>query len=255
MYQLVRLAQLIGLNALPGFGFLALRWSGGTILALYWIENLLGSLLVAARIDLHRRLTHKRGHYVPQKATTVAISSGSRKKIVSTMLSGFMWIAFVFTLAEGVFLGVLIANLPESEAIDFNSLRFGVRIVAALLATGFLLDLIGIRERPFFWIHRITNAMLSRVFVLFFVVYLGVGALVFFDAPRVGLLVFVALKTFIDIASELPESETGEAPQWQLAIAALFGPKRKAKFAEFARQANKEYGTYSPDDEQQMEVA
>jgi len=71
----------------------------------------------------------------------------------------------------------------------------------------------------------------------------------------VGLLVFVALKTFIDIASELPESETGEAPQWQLAIAALFGPKRKAKFAEFARQANKEYGTYSPDDEQQMEVA
>ena len=255
MYQLVRIAQLIGLNALPGFGFLALHWTGGTVLALYWIENLLGSFLVAARIDLHRRLTHKRGHYVPQKATTVVITSGSRKKTVSTMLAGFMWIAFVFTLAEGVFLGVLIANLPASEAIDFNSLRFGVRIVAALLAGGFLLDLIGMRDRPFFWIHRITNAMLSRVLVLFFVVYLGVGALIFFDAPRVGLLVFVALKTFIDIASELPESQTGEAPEWQLAIAGLFGPERKAKFAEYAREANREYGTYSPEDEQVMEVA
>ena len=136
MYQLVRLAQLIGLNALPGFGFLALRWTGGTVLALYWIENLLGSFLVAARIDLHRRLTHKRGHYVPQKATTVVIGSGPQKKTVSTMLNGFMWIAFVFTLAEGVFLGVLIANLPESEAIDFNSLRYGVCIVAALLVVG-----------------------------------------------------------------------------------------------------------------------
>lgn len=255
MYQLVRIAQLIGLNALPGVGFLALRWTGGTVLTLYWIENLLGTFLIGARIDLHRRLTHKRGHYVSRKSTTVIVGAGPIKKTVSTLLGYFMWAGIGWTLAEAILLRVLIGHLPESEAIDFNALRFGVRIMIALLAAGFLLDLIGLRERPFFWIHRIANAMLRRVWVLFFVVYIGVGALVFFDAPRVGLLIFIALKTFIDIASELPESQTGEAPQWQLAIAGLWGPKRKKEFAFLARGANKEYGTYSPEDENVMDVA
>jgi hypothetical protein len=255
MYQLTRLAQLVGLNAVPGFGFLELHWTSGTILALYWIETLLGSLLVALRIDLHRRLTHKRGHYVTRKANTVTIGSGPQAKKVGTILGGFLAFAFPFTIVEGIFLAAILANLPESDAIDFPSLRFGVRLVTLLLAAGFLIDLIGIRERPFFWIHRVTSAMQSRVVVLFFVVFIGIGALAFFDAPRPALLAFVALKTFVDVASELPESQTGEAPQWQLAIAGMFGAKSKAKFAAYARDANREYGTYSLDDEQIMEVA
>jgi hypothetical protein len=255
MYQLVRIAQLIGLNALPGFGFLALHWTGGTILALYWIENLVGSLLVAARIDLHRRLTHKRGHYTSRDIKAVTVTIDGHPKKLKTLLASFLVTSIVFTLAEGIFLLLILSKLPAADAVDFDSLRFGVRAVTALLAAGFLLDLIGIRDRPFFWIHRIANAMLSRVLVLFFVVFIGVGALVFFDAPRPALLVFIALKTLIDIASELPESQTGEAPQWQLAIAGLFGPQKKAKFAAYARDANREYGTYSPEDEQQMGVA
>ena len=255
MYQFVRLAQLIGLNAVPGFGFISLHWTRGTILALYWIETLLGSLLVAMRIDLHRRLTHKRGHYVTKKSQTVTIVSGSNEKKVGTILGGFLAFAFPFTIAEGVFLGVILANLPEEEAVDFATLRFGVRLISALLAAGFLLDLIGLQARPFFWIHRVTNAMLSRVVVLFFVVFVGIAALSFFDAPRFVLLFFIAFKTFVDIAGELPESQTGEAPQWQLAIAGLFGPKRRERFADYARDANREYGTYSPDDEQVWEGA
>ena len=254
MYQLTRLAQLIGLNAVPGFGFLSLRWTAGTILALYWIENLFGSLLIAMRIDLHRRLTHKRGHYV-KHSTGVTVELNGKKKQVGTILASFLLTSIVFTLAEGIFLVLMLSRLPDEDRVEFNSLRLGVRLVGAFLAAGFLLDLIGIRERPYFWIHRISNAMLSRVFVLFFVVFIGMGALVFFDAPRPTIVVFLVLKTFIDFASELPESQSGEAPQWQLAIAGLFGPRVKKKFADYARNANKEYGTYSPNDEQVMEVA
>jgi hypothetical protein len=65
----------------------------------------------------------------------------------------------------------------------------------------------------------------------------------------------MVLKTFVDITSQLPESQTGEAPQWQLAIAGLFGAKQKARFAEYARDANRQYGTYRPDDEQVMHGA
>jgi len=253
MVQLLRIAQLIGLNAIPGFGFLEMHWTVGTVIALYWIENLFGTLLTGMRIDLHRRLTHKKGHYVIQKNTGTLEVNGQKKPM--RFLGSFLMISLVFTLAEGIFLVFLLGRLPEQDHVEFEPLRLGVQLVGAFLAAGFLIDLIGIRDRPFFWIHRIANAMLARVFVLFFVVYIGIFALVFFDAPRPAIIVFIVLKTFIDIASELPEEQSGEAPQYQLAIASLFGPNAREKFANYARQANKEYGTYSPDDEEVMERA
>jgi len=253
MYQLLRIAQLVGLNAVPGFGFLQMHWTVGTVIALYWIENLFGTLLIGMRIDLHRRLTHKKGHYVIQKNMGTVEINGQKKPM--RFLGSFLTMSLVFTLAEGIFLVFLLGRLPQQDHVEFEPLRLGVQLVGAFLAAGFLIDLIGIRDRPFFWIHRLANAMLSRVFVLFFVVYIGIFALVFFDAPRPAIIVFVVLKTLIDIASELPESQTGEAPQYQLAIAALFGPNAREKWANYSRDANKEYGTYSPDDEQVMERA
>src|SRR5207245_4132204 len=136
----VRLAQLIGLNAVPGFGFFALHWTAGTLLTVYWFENLLGSLLIALRIGLHRRLTHKRGHYVTRQATTVIVTTGSGKsaqtKRIGTILGSFLLVAIPFTVAEGVFLLFILGRLPESDAVDFNALRAGVRLIAALLAGG-----------------------------------------------------------------------------------------------------------------------
>jgi len=253
VYQLVRLAQLIGLNAVPGFGFFALHWTTGTVIAIYWCETLLGSILVAIRIDLHRRLTHKRGHYVTREARAILVNMGNQTKKVGTILSSFLITSLVFTLAEGVFLAVLLGQLPESEAVDPDTLRFGLTLTISFLIAGFAIDLLVIRQRPFFWIHRLAGGMLGRVMILFFVVYIGMAALIFLNAPRATVIVFMVLKTFIDIASELPESQTGEAPQWQLAIASLFGPSAREKFAAFARDANREYGTYAPEDEEQMQ--
>jgi hypothetical protein len=256
MYQLLRIAQLVGLNAIPGFGFLKLHWSAGTVIALYWVENLFGSVLVAMRIDLHRRLTHKQGHYAGRNGGTFTVEINGKKTYpkISAAVS-FLLVSLVFTLAEGIFLIFLLGALPDADHVNFDALRLGVRLVGGFLAAGFLFDLIGIRERPFFWIYRITNSMLSRVFVLFFVVYIGIFAIVFFNAPRSAIVVFIVLKTVIDIASQLPESQTGEAPQYQLAIAGLFGPNAREKWAKYSRDANREYGTYSPDDEKVMERA
>ncbi len=45
----------LGLNAVPAVGWFVGDWSAGTMLVLYWLETLLGTLLVAGRIILHRR--------------------------------------------------------------------------------------------------------------------------------------------------------------------------------------------------------
>lgn len=247
MISLVRIAQLIGLNAVPGFGYFARDWSAGTVLAVYWFENLLGSLLVAARIDIHRRLTNKRGHYMHRKAIAVTMTTESGTRKLDTILSSFLVSALVFTLAQGFFLVFILGKLPDSAAIAPGALRTPLEVVTALLVAGFAVDLIGIRDRPFFWIHRITDRMLSRVFVVFVVIFVGIPAIAYFRAPRGIVALFMVLKTCADIAAELPESETGSAPQWQLAIARLFGAE--ARFAAFAQKANREYGKYQPEDE------
>ncbi|MBI2834124.1 MAG: hypothetical protein HYX76_06825 [Acidobacteria bacterium] len=50
-------------------------WSYSTALVLYWWENFFGSLLIAIRIVLHRRLTRKRGHY-PRRITFQSDQNG-----------------------------------------------------------------------------------------------------------------------------------------------------------------------------------
>lgn len=54
--------------------------------------------------------------------------------------------------------------------------------------------------------------------------------------------------------AELPESQSGEAAPWQLAIAGPFGREKKAKFAASIREANRTYGTYQPEDEEVMQA-
>lgn len=63
MNPIVRFVQTVGITSVPLGGFFVGGWSPATLLAVYWFENLFGSLLIAARIGLHWRLTRKRGHY------------------------------------------------------------------------------------------------------------------------------------------------------------------------------------------------
>ncbi len=63
MGRIVRLLQVVGVNSVPAFGVFAAGWTATTALALYWCENVLVILLVGLRLWLHRRSTHKRGHW------------------------------------------------------------------------------------------------------------------------------------------------------------------------------------------------
>jgi hypothetical protein len=61
--RLRSLLTALGLNAVPAFGWFAGNWSAGTILVLYWLETLIGTLFVAGRIMLHRRVRPSKGHW------------------------------------------------------------------------------------------------------------------------------------------------------------------------------------------------
>ena len=52
----------LGLNAVPAWGWFVGEWSAGTMLVLYWLETLIGTLLLACLIIIHRRIRPSRGH-------------------------------------------------------------------------------------------------------------------------------------------------------------------------------------------------
>jgi hypothetical protein len=111
------LITALGLNAIPAAGWFIGDWSAGTMLVLYWLETLLGTLLLGCRILLHRRFHPTEGHwnYLAPQGQQQRQTKGR-----STYLSAFLVPALVFTFAHGVFLAVLgfmmIAKHLSSEA-------------------------------------------------------------------------------------------------------------------------------------------
>ena len=217
-----RLLQVLGLNSVPALGLFERGWSSGTALAFYWVEGALAILFIAARIVLHRRLTHKAGH---SSAGQFSNQAGARRARAGrgsvTFLGSYLGVAIPFTLAHGFFLSALLflfaKNRPEAGTqVDFAALSLGVAGAAIFLVVGFLFDLVGLRERPFRWLERFTERSLGRVFVVHLTIIFGMLATAWTDGPRGFFVVFVALKTLTDLGSLAPERELGLRPPWWL---------------------------------------
>jgi uncharacterized protein DUF6498 len=232
MTRLLRVAQLIGLNSVPVIGIVWAGWPNGTALALYWCESVIMILLVTLRIDLHRRATNKRGHYVGVKISSTTSFGrrglGTRPRTnlnwtpsVWTYNRVFVLTALAFAVAEAVFLAVVVARLGWD--IDRGALAGALRATATFLVLGFAIDMIGLRRRRFAWIRRMAEAALGRVFLLVVVAAGGLFLAAAFDLPRAVFVIFGVLKLYNDVASQFPQYEPHEAPAWVVTAVGLIG--------------------------------
>lgn len=185
------------------------------MLAVYWFETLASTLFIAARIVIHRRLVPCRGHFLHAARSTgrgPRVSSGS-------FLPHFLTINLIFSAAHGFFLGMLLLLLTlngrgAEVGLDWHSVGLGCAGVLLFLATGFAMDLPGMRKRPFFWIERMADGNFARVAVMQLAIIFGLMAAAFTDAPRAFFGVFVALKTLNDLNAVVPQWDPAEPPRW-----------------------------------------
>ena len=231
--SLFRTLQILGVNAVPAAGYFGAGWSLGTTLLLYWIESLVMVALISGRIVLHRRATHKRGHY---RGSRVDGERGGKGTLLQSLLS----VAIPFNLAHGVFLLVILfLALPQmtgGEAVTpkLTDLRTGFLGMLAFLCVGLLIDWIGIRERPFRWIERLVGLSLRRVVIVHLSIIFGMVAMAFWEAPRTFFAVFIALKTMSDLSWLLPQGEDSpEPPRWLSWMDRLGRDKSGETFAEY----------------------
>jgi uncharacterized membrane protein YqgA involved in biofilm formation len=204
--RLTRLTQLVGLNSIPVAGVMFDGWSNATALAIYWCETVIFVVLVFLRIHIHRMATKKRGHYVEVRVKSTGTAVPFKKK---TGLFGTSFLAFALIFCIGQIFFVNFA--VDLDSIRRDQLILGIKAVAAFLVLGFVIDLIGIRQRPFAWIRNMSMGALWRVFLVQFAIVAGVIGTGLFGWPRVTLITFVILKLYTDAVSQLPRSKLQEA--------------------------------------------
>ena len=236
------LITALGLNAVPAAGWFLGDWSAGTTLVIYWLETLIGTLLVGMRIVLHRRIRPSQGHWAyqaphgPEPHKTIS----SR----STYLTFFLVPALVFTLAHGVFLAVLgwmmISKTLGPEAkIDRDHLIAGLIGILLFQVADFLMDMIWLRARSFAWIERLGQIGLSRVIVIHLTIIGGMAAVMFTGANRHFFGVFIFLKTMLNASLVLPQWKPETPPAWLSNMMDRIKPKKDdGTFAEYWKKTD-----------------
>jgi uncharacterized protein DUF6498 len=200
--------------AVPAAGWFVDDWTGGTTLAVYWFETVMGCVFIGIRIVVHRRRTPRRGHFRYQ-----APSANRRGPRNSTFLTGFVVTSAAFCTAHGVFLaGILFLLDHEGErqlaAVDWRSVAFGCSSMLVFLGIDLAMDLRGLRGWSFWQIEQTANLGLGRVVVVHLTLIFGLLALAVTGASAAFFGVFVTLKSLFAISTALPQWQPVTPPAW-----------------------------------------
>ena len=192
-------------NAVPLYGVKYLGWSVGTVLVLYWLENLLTGAFTAARIALHRALTHKRGHWRP--GVLGAKVDGKPNRAV--LLNDYIGFAIFFTLAQGLFVAAIVFVLgrdyPDLQ-VSGEQLRQGAWQIQAVLGTEFVVDAPQLRSRSFAWMKAYAGQRMRRVVIIHLTIIFGIIGMAASQSPLAILYALIALKTLWDLAAQNTEN-------------------------------------------------
>lgn len=211
--SLIQFLTTIAVNAVPALGWFVGGWNAGTMLAIYWFENVAATFFIGARIALHRRMTPLRGHFKYEAR------KGTERGPASPFLSNFLTIALVFSAGHGIFLAAIVLVLSanghgEEIGLDWGEVGRGCGGVLLFLAVGFFMDLPGLRKRTFFWIEQMADRHLARVIIVHLSIIFGMLAVAMTDATRAFFGVFVGFKTMNDLATVLPQWDPEQPPRW-----------------------------------------
>lgn len=233
-----RILTALGINAIPAFGWLFGDWSAGTILAVYWFENLAICLFLGIQILVHRKFNRLRGHFDYS-------APPDDKSTAPTYFLFYFPRALIFILAHAVFLGLLLVlifpkNFGPSAAINLDNFKTGACTELGLLFLSFLVGIPRLLKSPFRWIEEEGIRSFGRI-ILVQLVIIGGMFLTFSTNSPAGLFgLFMILKTLTDLGSCVPQYKPKEAPKWLARLMDKVPAKdgRKETFSEYWRQTD-----------------
>jgi hypothetical protein len=250
MNTLRSLLPKLGANAIPLWGLAFGGWSAPTALIIYWCDNFIGALLISLRIFLQQRLTSKRGHFHPQLNTNIKTGSAKNVKTIpiKSFFAEFLSTSLIFTLAHGVFLGLLLNTIFQSPP-ENDALRTGILGVVAFNIIGFLIDLIGLKVKPFIWIKQLAGALLGHVVLVHLAIIGGMAFAAFTNSGNAFFVPFAAFKLLADLTNDLSlVFNLDGSPDWLIYLVRRVNPR--SNFADYlAREWKKDQVLIAQDEE------
>lgn len=251
-----RLAQTLGINSVPIAGVFLGDWSTATTLVVYWSETLLAAVSTAGRIAVHRRLTHKKGHYRDQweKSPSGEVAHRIPRRRCRIFLSGFLTGSLIFTVGLGLFLALLLATVLPGT-IDVAAIKRGVFWMAVAQAAAFGWDLLTIRERPFAWVRDAANDVMGRVVLIHLGMLLGMFVLAWLGGrPSAFFGTFVVMKLAADVIGlwtgrRSDSTPSTPLPGWASRILAQAHPNRDHE-AEWREHLAREQALHAEDEQE-----
>jgi Family of unknown function (DUF6498) len=235
--KLLQCLAMLGVNAVPALGWFVGGWSAGTMLAIYWFENVVACLFVTVRIWLHSRLVPSHGHFQHKPRND---TQGAKK---NTFWSGFMIVSLFFSAAHGIMLAAILFVLTKNGKADeigvnWSEVGTGCRNVAIFLVMDFLASLPGLRKKTFLEIERVADWNLGRVFLVHLTIIFGMLGVALTGATKAFFAVFMAMKTLGDLGTIIPQWQPKAPPVWLCRIMdkvpnARKGARPGETFAEF----------------------
>jgi hypothetical protein len=216
MHAAAAVLSVLFINGLVIWGLGWAGWSGPTALAVYWAENVIGTIFIALRIWLHRRLTRKRGHYRNH------LGQGS-----AGFLAEYLMTSVVFTLGHGVFVVAIFACIFKA-APDADTMRWALLAIGLSQLFWFLCDLVGLRSRSFAWIKLVAGHGLARVLVVQLAILIGMTLAALTGHNAAFGIPFAGLKLLLELGAAFatekpPQSDDG--PRWLVCIMTKYFPK------------------------------
>jgi hypothetical protein len=207
-----RLAQVCVVNAVPLGGIFLDGWSTATALVVYWFETLLATAFTAARIAIHRKQTHKAGHYFGGSPSQRPQGTGGPRRLPS-FLSQFVVGSLLLTVLLGLFLGLLLGTVLRGST-DLDAIRSGFLWMAVAQLVGFAWDLRQIGQQPFAWVQSIAKDVMGRIMLLHLGMLAGMFTMGWFGTPPAFFGAFALMKLAADlIAVASTRDPTGKQPQ------------------------------------------
>ena len=218
--RLTKIVELLGVNAVPVLGVFAGEWSSATALSVYWAENLIASLLIGARLYLHRRWN---GVAAPSAGGSAVMAPGA-----------FLGSAIPFTLAHGVMLAAVFAAVVK-VAPDLANLRQAVFALLVVQGLAFGVDLWTLERWPAHRVNERADFLLGRVVLVHLSIIAGMVLAAWLDRPGAFFAFFVGCKVLSDLTQFLPRIDTspGSAPpRWLSAVMRKLPSKDGRTFEE-----------------------
>lgn len=209
----LQILAMLCVNAVPALGWFVGGWDAGTLLVIYWFENVVATLFIGTRIFIHRRLAPCRGHF---EYLARQDARGGRR---GTFLSGYMTLTLFFSGAHGIFLAAIILLLTHNGhgdeiGLDWHEVMRGCGSVLLFLTLSLAFDLPGLRKKTFFWIEQMADRHLGRVVIVHLSIVFGMLAIAMTNVPKAFFGVFVGFKTLNDLATVLPPWNPEVPPRW-----------------------------------------